>query len=79
MNSPPTRTASASARTCCSGSSTRPRAASTGPGTLSFWWKVSSELDSDRLRFYLDGTEQWRISGETDWPAPLPNSDINAN
>ena len=38
-----------------------------GPGTLSFWWKVSSELDKDRLRFYLDGTEQLRISGEVDW------------
>ena len=38
-----------------------------GPGVLSFWWKVSSEVDSDRLRFYLDGTEQLRISGEVDW------------
>ncbi len=39
----------------------------TGPGTLSFWWKVSSQPESDRLRFYLDDTEQLRISGEVDW------------
>ncbi len=38
-----------------------------GPGTLSFWWKVSSEPGSDRLRLYLDGNEQFRISGEVDW------------
>ena len=40
---------------------------STGPGTVSFWWKVSSQLDSDLLRFYLNGTEQGRISGESNW------------
>ncbi len=39
----------------------------TGPGVLNFWWKVSSQPDSDRLRFYLDGIEQLRISGEVDW------------
>ncbi len=39
----------------------------TGPGTLSFWWKVSSEQESDRLRFYLDDEEQLRISGEVEW------------
>ncbi|HMJ88732.1 MAG TPA: immunoglobulin domain-containing protein, partial [Candidatus Acidoferrum sp.] len=38
-----------------------------GPGTLTFWWKVSSEIDSDRLRFYVDDEEQFRISGEVDW------------
>ncbi len=38
-----------------------------GPGTLSFWWKVSSEPSNDRLRFYVDGSEQARISGEVDW------------
>ena len=38
-----------------------------GPGTLSFWWKVSSEPNNDRLRLYMDGTEQLRISGEVDW------------
>jgi len=39
-----------------------------GPGTLSFWWKVSSELNYDFLEFYLDGSLQpGRISGEVDW------------
>lgn len=38
-----------------------------GPGVLSFWWKVSSQEGSDLLRFYLNGNEQLRISGEVDW------------
>ncbi|MCX6874983.1 MAG: M6 family metalloprotease domain-containing protein [Verrucomicrobia bacterium] len=42
----------------------------TGPGTLTFWWKVSSEANYDYLRFFMDGVEQGtapRISGEVDW------------
>ncbi|MEO0017907.1 MAG: hypothetical protein RLZZ522_1190, partial [Verrucomicrobiota bacterium] len=42
----------------------------TGAGSLSFWWKVSSEGGYDFLRFYLDGVEQagiTAISGEVDW------------
>ena len=40
----------------------------TGPGTLSFWWKVSSEAGFDYLEFYLDGVLQsGRISGNVDW------------
>jgi hypothetical protein len=39
----------------------------TGPGTVSFWWKVSSETNHDSLRFYVGGSEQARISGEVDW------------
>ena len=39
----------------------------TGPGTLKFWWKVSSEPDNDRVKFYVNGYEQARISGEVDW------------
>lgn len=40
----------------------------TGPGTLSFWWKVSSEAGYDWLELYLDGALQsGRISGETAW------------
>jgi hypothetical protein len=38
-----------------------------GPKTLTFWWKVSSEKDHDYLRFMLDGTDQTKISGEVDW------------
>jgi M6 family metalloprotease-like protein len=39
-----------------------------GPGTLTFWWSVSSEPDYDYLEFYLDGILQNdRISGEVNW------------
>ena len=38
----------------------------TGPGTLTFRWKVSSE-DDDSLRFAIDGNEQARIAAEVDW------------
>ena len=38
-----------------------------GPGTLAFWWKVSSETDFDWLRFHLDGILQQQISGEINW------------
>ena len=38
-----------------------------GPGTLTFWWKVSSETNCDFLRFAVDGVEQARISGEAGW------------
>jgi hypothetical protein len=40
----------------------------TGPGTLHFYWKVSSESDYDFLRFFINGTEQnGSISGNTGW------------
>ena len=38
-----------------------------GPGTLSFYWKVSSEANFDFLRFYIDGVSQGVISGSTNW------------
>lgn len=40
-----------------------------GPGTLRFWWKVSSEEGFDFLRFYVDdlSVPMASISGETDW------------
>jgi hypothetical protein len=34
-----------------------------GTGTISFYWKVSSESNYDWLSFYIDGTRQDRISG----------------
>jgi hypothetical protein len=37
-----------------------------GPGTISFWWKVSSEPVNDQLRFYIGDAEQTRISGEVE-------------
>lgn len=42
----------------------------TGPGTLTFWWKVSSEEGWDYLRFLMDGSEQLSvpgIAGEVGW------------
>ena len=39
-----------------------------GPGTLTFWWSVSSELDYDYLEFYIDGIlQKGRICGEVNW------------
>ena len=39
-----------------------------GPGTLSFWWKASSESSWDYLRFFVDGVSSATpISGETAW------------
>ena len=38
-----------------------------GPLALSFDWKVSSQQGSDHLKFFIDGTELSRISGEVDW------------
>ena len=39
----------------------------TGPGTVSFWWKVSSETNKDILQFSVGGTQQASLSGEADW------------
>jgi hypothetical protein len=38
-----------------------------GPGTLRFWWRVSSEEDRDFLGVWLNFGLVTRISGETDW------------
>jgi hypothetical protein len=37
-----------------------------GPGTLTFWWKVSSEAGYDFLNYYGSGHSA-AISGEMDW------------
>lgn len=40
----------------------------TGPGTLSFWWKVDSEFNSDYLSVEILGTAEFEeISGDEDW------------
>ena len=40
----------------------------TGPGDLSFYWKVSSDgYFDDYLTFTIDGAEQHKIKGEVDW------------
>ncbi len=38
-----------------------------GPGTISFYWKVSSEYGYDKLKFYVDGSISGSISGSVDW------------
>jgi hypothetical protein len=38
-----------------------------GPGTLSFWWKVSSQEGGDYLRLYEGAEEMANITGEVDW------------
>jgi hypothetical protein len=46
-----------------------------GPGTVTFWWKVSSEQFYDFLNFYIDFSLQAGISGEEDWQSvtvPVP-------
>ncbi len=47
-----------------------------GPVTLSFYWKVSSETNYDFLEFYIDNTLQNRISGNINWQRK--NYSINA-
>src|SRR5213593_4388291 len=39
----------------------------TGPGTVSFWWKVSSETNIDAFRFYVGGALVAEITGSVDW------------
>jgi hypothetical protein len=38
-----------------------------GYGTISFYWKVGSEVGCDFLEFYIDGVLQDQISGLVDW------------
>jgi len=45
----------------------------TGPGSLSFYWKVSSQPNSDYLRLYVDGFIDDSISGEIDWTLKTVN------
>ena len=39
----------------------------TGPATLKFYWKVSSEKNADTLQFLVDSIVQDQISGEMAW------------
>jgi alpha-tubulin suppressor-like RCC1 family protein len=43
------------------------RALVTGPITVRFWWKVSSETNRDFVTFSVGGNAQAAISGEQDW------------
>lgn len=37
------------------------------PGTIAFWWSVSSQTNADLLRFFIGGTEIAAISGDAKW------------
>lgn len=39
----------------------------TGPGTVSFWWAVTSESCCDPLEFQVDGSTQTNIAGSGAW------------
>jgi hypothetical protein len=39
----------------------------TGPGTVGFWWKVSSETNRDNFQFRTNTVNALVISGEVDW------------
>lgn len=43
------------------------QAAVTGPGVISFYWKVSSEAGYDTLALYDGSAKVMQISGEVDW------------
>jgi hypothetical protein len=38
-----------------------------GPGSLSFWWKVSSETNGDVLAFLVNGQPEAYVSGQVEW------------
>jgi hypothetical protein len=50
-------------------SQTKLRTTVVGPGTLTFWWKVSSQAGADILSFAVNGATSNQISGEVDWQA----------
>ncbi len=41
--------------------------ATSSPGNVTFWWKVSSEQYFDMLEFLMNGVSLANISGEVDW------------
>ena len=49
------------------GAQTPLRATVSGPGTLSFWWQVSSQAGADTLSFAYGSKLQATISGEVAW------------
>ena len=50
-----------------------------GPGSVTFWRRTSSESSFDFLRFFIDGVQQGAWSGATNWteqtfPVPAGNN-----
>ncbi len=50
-----------------------------GPGTVSFWARVSSRTNSDYLDFYIDTTLMSRLSGNADWTQQVYRVDSGAH
>jgi hypothetical protein len=46
---------------------------------VAFWWKVSSETNSDYLEFYTNGALARRISGEVNWQSNFFNLPATTN
>lgn len=47
----------------------------TGPGTMTFWWKVSSLAGTGKLGFYIGGVLNSEITGDSGWQfksVPVP-------
>lgn len=60
-------TSSATARNVPGGASARLKRQFTGPATISFFWRVSSEPVHDKLQFLINGGMVDEISGESGW------------
>jgi hypothetical protein len=48
-------------------SSLQPQTPISGPASISFYWKVSSEPTNDYINFTVDGVQKAKISGEVNW------------
>lgn len=59
--------AAAQSGTITNGQKSTLQALVTGPGTLTYYWKVSSQPSSDYLQFSVNGAQQAAISGEVRW------------
>jgi len=51
----------------------------TGPGTLVFWWKVSSESGFDYLEFRINDIPNESIAGEVNWQQRTFNLDAGSH
>ena len=54
-------------------------ASPTGPGSVSFWWKVSSQTNADILSVSLNGSVLASISGQVNWQSKVIYLDSGPN
>jgi len=57
--------------TIADGQVSRLQTSLTGPATVAFWWKISSQTNADFLKFSVNGAPQAAVSGEMDWQQRL--------